>query len=103
MCVDCRKSDGKSKVLVLWILKKRMYKLWYSGNDAGSEGVEILVSEKICLNVVEIRRKSDKMMAIVLTFGREVMQIICGYGPQSRRPKLEKVFLCDEMASEWDL
>ena len=32
---------------------------------------------------MEVGRKSDKVMAIVLTLGREVMRMICAYGPQS--------------------
>ena len=51
----------------------RRYKLWWSGNDAGFGGVGILVKEEISGNVVEVRRKSDRVMAIVLTLGREVM------------------------------
>ena len=51
----------------------QMYKLWWSGNDAGFGGVGILVKEEISGNVVEVRRKSDRVMAIVLTLGREVM------------------------------
>ena len=53
----------------------RRYKLWWSGNDAGFGGVGILVKEKISGNVVEVRRKSDRVMAIVLTLGREVMRV----------------------------
>ena len=53
---------------------------WWSGNDAGFGGVGILVKEKISGNFVEVRRKSDRVMAIVLTLDREVMRI-CGYGP----------------------
>ena len=41
-------------------------------------------------------------MAIVLTLGREVMQIICAYGPQSGRPDRKKVRFYDEMVNEWD-
>ena len=52
---------------------------------------------------MEVRRKSDRVMAIVLTLGREVMRVICAYGPQSGRPDAEKVRFCDEMGSEWDL
>ena len=58
-----------------------------------------MLKEEISENVVEVRRKSDRVMAIVLTLGREVMQIICTYGPQSGRPDTEKVRFCDEMAS----
>ena len=45
----------------------RRYKLWWSGNDAGFGEVGILVKEEISGNVVEVRKKSDKVMAIVLT------------------------------------
>ena len=41
-------------------------------------------------------------MAVMLTLDREVMQIICAYGPQSERPDTEKVRFHDEMGSEWD-
>ena len=81
----------------------RRYKLWWSGNDARFGGVGILVKKKISGNVVEVRRKSDRVMAIVLNFGREVMRVICAYGPQSGRPDAEKVRFYDEMGSEWDL
>ena len=42
-------------------------------------------------------------MAIVLTLGREVMQIICAYEPHSGRRDTKKVRFYDEMASESDL
>ena len=61
------------------------------------------MKEEISGNVVEIRRKRNRMMAIVLTLGREVMQVICVNGPQSRRPDTEKGYFYDKMASEWDL
>ena len=81
----------------------RRYKLWWSGNDNGSGGVGILVKEEISGNVVEVRRRSDRVMAIVLTLGQELVRILCAYAPQSGRPDSEKVCFYDEMASEWDL
>ena len=36
----------------------------------------------------------------MLPFGREVVRIVCAYGPQSGRPGTEKVRSYDEMASE---
>ena len=78
------------------------YKLWWSGNDAGFVGVGILVKEVISGNVVEVGRKSDRVLATLLTLNREVMRIICAYGPQSGRPDTEKVLFYDEMVSEWD-
>ena len=82
---------------------ERRYKLCWSGNDTGFGGVGILVKQKISGNAVEVRRKSDRVMAIVLTLGKEIMQIICAYGPQSGRPNTEKVRFYDEIASEWDV
>ena len=65
----------------------------------GFGGVEILVKEEITGNVVKVIRKSDRVMAIMLTLGREVMQIICAYWSQSEKPDTEKVRFYDEMAS----
>ena len=61
------------------------------------------MKEEISGNVVEVRRKSNRVMMIVLTLGREVMHVICAYGPQSGRPDAEKVRFYDEMGSGWDL
>ena len=61
------------------------------------------MKEEISGNVVEVRRKSDRVMVIVLTLGREVMCVICAYGPQSGRPDAEKVRFYDEIGNEWDL
>ena len=80
----------------------RRYKLVWSGIDAGPGGIEILVKEEISGNVVQVRRKRDKVMATVLTLGTEVTRIISTYEPQSERPEIEKVCFYDEMASEWD-
>ena len=38
----------------------------------------------------KVRRKSDRVMTIVLTLGREVIRIICVYGPQSGGSDKEK-------------
>ena len=79
------------------------YKMWWPGNDAGFGGVGILVKKEISGNVVEVRRKSDRVMAIVLTLGREVMRVICAFGPQSGRPDAKKDHFYDEMGSEWEV
>ena len=35
---------------------------------------------------MEVRRKSDKVMAIILTFGEEVVRVFFAYGQQSVKP-----------------
>ena len=53
-------------------------------------------------NDVQVKRKGGRVMEIVLTLCREVMRIVCAYGPQSGRPDTEKVRFYNKMASEWD-
>ena len=81
----------------------RRFKLWWSGNEMGSGGVGILVKEEISGSVVEVRRRSDRVMSIVLIIGKELIRVLCAYGPQSGRPEPEKDCFYDEMESEWDL
>ena len=78
------------------------YTLWWLGNDAGSGGVIILVKKEISGNIVGVGRKSDKVMAIVLALGREVIRILCASGPQSSRPDTKKGYFSDEVMSEQD-
>ena len=70
---------------------ERRYKLCWSGNDAGLGGVKILV-EELSGRVVEVRRKSDRVMTSVLTFHRKVMPI-CAYGLQSGKRDAKKVLV----------
>ena len=61
------------------------------------------MKEEISENVVEVRRKSNRVMMIVLTLGRTVMRVICAYGPESGRPDAEKVRFYDEMGSSSEI
>ena len=70
--------------------KGRRYKLWWSGNDDKTGGVDILVKEELCENVVEVRRRWDRVIAIILVFGEEVVRVICTYTPQSGKLDAEK-------------
>ena len=60
----------------------RRYKLWWSENHDGIGGVGILVKE--------VRRKSDRVIAMVLVFEEEVMRVICACAPQVGRSNCEK-------------
>ena len=57
--------------------KGRWYKLWWSGNDDGVRGVGILTKEELLKNVVEVRRRGARVMAIVLVFNLEVVRRLC--------------------------
>ena len=48
-------------------------------------GVGILVREDLCMNVVEINKISDRVMVVVIIFGKKVVKIVCAYAPQCGR------------------
>ena len=71
-------------------VKGRRYKLWWCGNDDKTRGVGgILVKEELCENVVEVRRKCDRVMAIELVFRENVVRVIWAYA-QGGKPESEK-------------
>ena len=53
-------------------VKGRRYKLWWSGNSDGTGGVGVLVKEELCEKVVEVQRKSNRVM----TLEEEVVKIV---------------------------
>ena len=58
------------------------FKLWYSGVKRTTNGVGILVKRDLVEQVVEVRRKSDRIMSIKLVVGSEVINIVSVYAPQ---------------------
>ena len=61
-------------------MKGRRYKLWWSGKGVG--GVGVILMEELCENVIEVRRLSGRVVAVVV-FEEDVLRLICGYAPQS--------------------
>ena len=53
--------------------------------------------------VVEVRRRSDRVMTVVMVLEEEVLRIICVYDPQSGRTAAEKEHFNDDLRSEWNL
>ena len=46
-------------------LKSEYGKLWWSGNSNGTGGVGVLVKEELCEKLVEVRRKSNRVMTVL--------------------------------------
>ena len=61
------------------------------------------MKEELCEKVVEVRRKSDRVMAMVLVFEEEVIRVICAYASQVGRLECGKDQFYNNMASEWNL
>ncbi|KAL6495684.1 hypothetical protein OROGR_030247 [Orobanche gracilis] len=78
MCLQETKWVGeKARVLAPWD-----YKLWYSGKDRSRNGVGIVIDKEMIDDVVEVSRKSDRIMSIKLVIGDEFLTIISAYAPQ---------------------
>jgi len=69
------------------------YKLWYSGSSKDRNGVGILVDKELVDCVVEVRRKSDRIMAIKVLVGSEILNVVSVYAPQIGMPEdIKKLF-----------
>ena len=53
--------------------------------------------------MVDVRRKTDKVMVVVLAFGKQVIRVVSAYGPQAGKPLEEKHRFYDELAGEYEL
>ena len=98
-----RKLEGEDKELDL--LVSRVREISYgglAGNNDGMGGVGILVKELFEM-VVEVRRQSDRVMAMVLVFEEEDMRVLCAFWPHVGRSAYEKNQFGNEMSREWDL
>ncbi|KAK9666491.1 hypothetical protein RND81_14G188200 [Saponaria officinalis] len=78
MCLQETKWVGdKAKVVAPWGCK-----LWYTGKDKTRNGVGIVIDKDYIDDVVEVSRKSDRIMSIKLIVGDEALTVISAYAPQ---------------------
>ena len=61
------------------------------------------MKEDLWEKVVEVRRASDIVMAVVLIFEEYLQRLTWGRAPQSRRNFEEKQSFHDELKSKWDI
>ena len=61
------------------------------------------MKEELCEKVIEVQRKSDRVMAMVLAFEEEIIIVLCAYAPQVGRSECKKDQFYNDMASKWDL
>jgi exonuclease III len=73
--------------------------LWWKGDD-GTGGVGMMVKEELMNNVVEVRRKSARVIVVVMVIAKVTVRVISGYAPQQGRMEEEKDQFYDDVSEE---
>ena len=63
-------------------LENSSFKLWYSGTNRARNGVGIIVDKTLTQDVVDVKRAGDRIMAIKIVIGQELINVISAYAPQ---------------------
>ncbi|ESO12365.1 hypothetical protein HELRODRAFT_158875 [Helobdella robusta] len=74
------------------------YKLWWKGDD-GTGGVGVMVREEL-VKVLEVRRRSNGVIVVVMVFGKVIVRVISGYAPQQSRKEEEKDRFYEDVSDE---
>ncbi|ESN93950.1 hypothetical protein HELRODRAFT_180359 [Helobdella robusta] len=75
------------------------YKLWWKGDD-GTGGVGVMVREELVEKVLEVRRRSNGVIVVVMVFGKVIVRVKSGYAPQQSRKEEEKNRFYDDVSDE---
>ena len=57
-------------------------KIFYNGADGRKNGIEIVLREKLAESVLEVKRVSDRLMAMKLEVKGSILNIVSAYAPQ---------------------
>ena len=63
-------------------IERTGYKLWYTGLNRSRNGVGIVVSKDLKEDIVSVQRCGDRIIAIKLVLGEEIVNVISAYAPQ---------------------
>ena len=77
----------------------RRFKFWWKGNG-GSGGVGIALVEDLIDSVMEVRKKSDRIMVVVMRYGGKVLRLFSCYAPQVGRRDEEKDSFYQDLQEE---
>ena len=58
------------------------FKFWYSGFKRATHGVGVLIKKELVEQVIEVRRKSDRIMSIKLVVSSNIFNVVSVYAPQ---------------------
>ena len=63
-------------------LENSGFELWYSGTNRTRDDVGIIVDKTLTQDVVDVKRVRDRIMAIKIVIGQELINVISAYAPQ---------------------
>ena len=66
------------------------YKFFWMGLAKGIHGLGWLVADRWIDKVLEVKRVSERLMAVKVIVGRTVLNLISAYAPQAERHRPEK-------------
>ena len=65
-------------------------KIFYNGADGRKNGIGIVLREKLAESVLEVKRVSDRLMAMKLEVKESILNIVSAYAPQVNNSMEEK-------------
>ena len=66
------------------------YKLIWKGNSEGTAGVGVLVASELADRIIRVERISDRVIAVNLVIGEQIVKVVSCYAPQTGRSQIEK-------------
>ena len=66
------------------------YKLIWKGNSEGTAGVGVLVASELADRIIKVERISDRVIAVDLVIGEQIVKVVSCYAPQTGRSQIEK-------------
>ena len=66
------------------------YKLIWKGNSEGTAGVGVLVASELADRIIRVERVSDRVIAVDLVIGEQIVKVVSYYAPQTERSQIEK-------------
>nr|GEY33191.1 craniofacial development protein 2-like [Tanacetum cinerariifolium] len=61
------------------------YRIWYSGSGTARNGVSVILTTELRDKVVQVKKSSDRVMAISMVIEGETINVISAYAPRSLR------------------
>ncbi|ESO12023.1 hypothetical protein HELRODRAFT_158422 [Helobdella robusta] len=68
--------------------------------DDGTGGVGVMVREELVEKVLEVRRRSNGVIVVMMVFGKVIVRVISGYAPKQSRKEEEKDRFYDDVSDE---